>query len=231
MTKYCFTTIDRAVVTANCTYFLLRIKMTIKLNQWQLSQCANLPAEGSDRQPFGFFILELPQREQSALLVPELIRCILKVFEIWKGMKWVGRKWARSDLKVKDIKVHYMCRWTCRVYWNIPCAMSSNVFWLTIRSKILAALATLVMSSFYNRNGIAFTTMRAGLSSGLKIWPSHELFAVCALFVAASVCTLPTWLSIGTVIFSLLPRSFLESAAFCFSLFLSCFCSSSTYAS
>ncbi len=48
----------------------------------QESIVINPPAEGSDRQSFGFVILELPQREKGALLVPELIRWILKVFEI-----------------------------------------------------------------------------------------------------------------------------------------------------
>lgn len=48
---------------------------------------ANIPAEGSDRQPFGFVILEFPQRKKGTLLVPELIRWILKVFEIYAGIK------------------------------------------------------------------------------------------------------------------------------------------------
>lgn len=51
------------------------------------SQWVNLPAEGSDRQCLGFVILKLPQGEKGSLLLPKLIRGILKVFKIWNGIE------------------------------------------------------------------------------------------------------------------------------------------------
>lgn len=46
-----------------------------------------------------------------------------------------------------------LCHLTC--YWSIPCATSSNVFWLTIRSRIVDFfdnLPILLMSSIYDKH-------------------------------------------------------------------------------
>lgn len=114
----------------------------------------NPPAEGSDRQFLGFVIVELPQREEGALL-PEVIRHILKVFEIWTGMKG-GEEEDEKKGKFNNLNI----KWNCSILLchltdlveHKPCAMSSNVFWLTIRSKILETFPTLLNSSFYNRD-------------------------------------------------------------------------------
>lgn len=47
--------------------------------------------------------MELPQREEGALLVPELIRPILKVFEILRSMKG-GQERERERKEVKRIE-------------------------------------------------------------------------------------------------------------------------------
>lgn len=66
----------------------------------------NVPAEGSDRQPFGFVILEFPQRKKGTLLVPELIRWILKVFEICAGMK--GKDEIKAEKRKREDSVQQL---------------------------------------------------------------------------------------------------------------------------
>lgn len=68
--------------------------MAIIMNGRQQGLWAHIPAEGSDGQPFGSVIVELPQREEGALWVPELIGRILEIPKIWggKSMKEVERQ-------------------------------------------------------------------------------------------------------------------------------------------
>ena len=50
------------------------------------------PAHGGDRHPLGLVIGELPQWEQGALGVLELVTGVVVVLEVWSV--WVGARWG-----------------------------------------------------------------------------------------------------------------------------------------
>ena len=98
------------------------------------------PGECGDGELLGLVVGELPERQQRALLAAVLVARVLEVLEVCASqILYSSCTYSYSVLVERSGCALVRC--------GSPCAISSYVFWFTMRSTIFAACAILFMSS------------------------------------------------------------------------------------